>query len=54
MGQTSCHIFEGAGGGLNSLTFGQGGEDPPLWFILTSKAQSNHTLGHNISFVATF
>ena len=31
LGQTSYHILEEAGIGLNSLTFGQGGTDPLLW-----------------------
>ena len=38
---------------MNSLTFGQGGADPPLQAILISKTPSNHTVAQDILFVAS-
>ena len=51
--QTSCRKNGGAGISLNSLTFGQGGVNPPLWAFLISKTPGNHTLGQDILFVVT-
>lgn len=52
MGQTSYHILEGGGIGLNSLAFGQGGMDLSLWAVSIPQTPSKHILGQDILFVA--
>lgn len=37
---------------MTSLTFEQGGADPPLWAFLLSKTPRNHILDQDLLFVA--